>query len=53
MLKPAPGRLPGSAEGLPAMSNGMPKPVPCTGIPVDTETAVTPGTAWTRSRSCA
>ena len=45
MLKPAPGRWPGSFTGLPTIVNGMPKLVPLTGMPVETDAETTPGTA--------
>ena len=38
MLKPAPGRCAGIlVTGLPTIVNGIPKPVPLTGMPVETE----------------
>ena len=37
------------AEVLDTMENGMPKPVPCTGMPVDADTIDTPGAARSRS----
>jgi hypothetical protein len=51
MLNPQPGRLEGSSTGFPAISNGMPKLAPRTGIPVDTVADITPGTLCTRSSS--
>ena len=52
MLNPAPGRWPGSFTGLPTIVNGIPKLVPLTGMPVDTDAETTPGSACTRARSC-
>ena len=52
MLKPAPGRCPGSFTGLPTIVNGMPKLVPLTGMPVETDADTTPGSACTLAISC-
>ena len=41
--KPAPGRADGSATGLPTIVNGIPKFVPCRGMPVPASARITPG----------
>ena len=52
MLKPAPGRCDGSVTGRPTIENGMPKLVPLTGIPVETDADDAPGIAVIFSSSC-
>ena len=46
MLTPLPDRT-----GRPTISNPVPKLAPSTGMPVDTDTEATPGSACVRSRS--